>query len=785
MFANDRTKLSEQNGAITRLLIAICVVVAVIVFPAGRQSEAFAANLARSALLASIKQQPEQSKLLLTQGRRKMRRMRRRQQMRPAHRRENLKQQKRWRQKKKVKRGTKRKRFKRANSPSPKAKRIRKKKKSKTVKAPSSIAAGNSLSQQNTPPVPELAPVRKDPISTGGVANIGLASGEDAQGPAAENSDDNIDPISGPYVEQPDQDEPGGQGYEITGHHRNPNVSMSNEMDNGADPQGPDLTSQPRDTDLELRGGLTEGWPTHEAPGGHGYEVTGHQRNPNGPAIDDDRGHGNSDDQTENWEPDDNGTGREPYTEQPGRHLVCLGGSVWSGRCRCGPRRVRRTVRPGVFICGPAGDRTDIPGVASSVESSPPQNSEGLTNTPLDPTNRTAAPAITASLPSFAPDEVLVLVAPEAPEAVEEQIAQSYGLELLERWPLEFFNIRLVRFRIPDGRAVPAVVASLQAEAQINSPQPNYYYSPRAGAQGSSDYTSASELQYALAKLDIARARLIATGDGVRVAIIDAEIDNTHPDLAGSLTETFNAATGGRVISSDHGTAIAGIISARGMLHGVAPNARLLGVNALTPVGDGQSAATTATLMRGLDWAVRKNADIINLSLTGPEDALLKRGIALATEKGTIIVAAAGNKGPKAPPAYPAAYRQVIAVTATDVKDTLYTDANRGGFIDIAAPGVDVLTPSLDHGHLLQTGTSFAAAHITGIIALMLEHNPALDLDDIRQFLRNTAMDLGPAGYDEQFGAGNANAFAALTQMRESMRAKTDREELSRVLSSE
>ena len=785
MFTVDRTKPIGQSRAIARLLTVLCVFMTVTVFSVGSQSQAFAANLARSGLLASIKQQPEQSKPLLTQGRRKVRRMRRRrQQIRPAQRRENFYQQKKWRQKKKAKRAAKKKRLKRATSSASKSKRIRKKK-FKSVKAPSSIAAGNDPSEQTTPPVPELAPVRKDPIVSDGIANIGLAGGADTQGPAAENSDDDIDSMSGRYVELPDQEESDDPGYEITGSQRNPNVSVSNEMGNGADPQKPDLTSQPLDTDLELRGGLTEGWPTHDTPRNDDFGITGSQRNPNAPAINEYQGDPNSDDQGENWEPDDNGTDIEPSSEQTGRHLVCLGGSVWSGRCRCGPRRVRRTVRRAVFICGQAGDRTVIPGVTSSGETSPPQNSEGLTNTPLDPTNQTPAPAIAASLPSFAPYEVLVLVAPEAPEAVEAQIAQSYGLELLERWPLESFNIRLVRFRIPDGRTVPAVVASLQAEAQINSPQPNYYYSPRAGARKSSDYTSASELQYALAKLDIGRARSIATGNGVRVAIIDAEIDGTHPDLAGALAETFNAATGRRAIDSDHGTAIAGIISARGTLYGVAPNARLLGVNALTPVGDRQSAATTTTLMRGLDWAIRKNAEIINLSLTGPEDQLLKQGIALTTDKGTIIVAAAGNKGPEAPPAYPAAYAQVIAVTATDVKDTLYTDANRGGFIDIAAPGVDVLTPSLDHGHLLQTGTSFAAAHITGIIALMLEHNPALDLHEIRQFLRNTAMDLGPAGYDDQFGAGNANAFAALTQMRESIGASTDAAEISGILSQE
>ena len=140
----------------------------------------------------------------------------------------------------------------------------------------------------------------------------------------------------------------------------------------------------------------------------------------------------------------------------------------------------------------------------------------------------------------------------------------------------------------------------------------------------------------------------------------------------------------------------------------------------------------------------------------------METSVASAAGRGAIIVAAAGNGGAKAPFAYPAAYPEVIAVTATDIADHLYPNANRGRYIAIAAPGVDVLVPSGDHAHQLVSGTSYAAAHVTGIVALMIERNPSLTASAARLALSAAAVDLGPPGPDDQFGAGRVNAFASL-----------------------
>jgi subtilisin family serine protease len=127
------------------------------------------------------------------------------------------------------------------------------------------------------------------------------------------------------------------------------------------------------------------------------------------------------------------------------------------------------------------------------------------------------------------------------------------------------------------------------------------------------------------------------------------------------------------------------------------------------------------------------------------------------------MVAAAGNAGPKSPPLYPAANTNVIAVSATDAQDKLFAASNRGGYIALSAPGVEIFLPAPGEKYQMTSGTSFSAAYISGLAALMLERNPALKPDEVRAILMKTARDLGPPGRDDQFGAGEADAFAAVS----------------------
>jgi subtilisin family serine protease len=150
------------------------------------------------------------------------------------------------------------------------------------------------------------------------------------------------------------------------------------------------------------------------------------------------------------------------------------------------------------------------------------------------------------------------------------------------------------------------------------------------------------------------------------------------------------------------------------------------------------------------------------MSFAGPKDGLIERGIAAAAAKGIVMIAAAGNAGPKSPPLYPAANGNVIAVGATDAQDKLFAASNRGSHIAVTAPGVDIFLPAPDEKFQMTSGTSFSAAYVSGLAALMLERNPALKPDDLREILVKTARDLGAPGRDDLFGAGQVDAYAAV-----------------------
>jgi subtilisin family serine protease len=203
---------------------------------------------------------------------------------------------------------------------------------------------------------------------------------------------------------------------------------------------------------------------------------------------------------------------------------------------------------------------------------------------------------------------------------------------------------------------------------------------------------------------------------------------------------------------------MAGAIAAHRRLVGVAPSAHLLAIHAFS-ASAASPESTTFNILKGLDYAVANGVRLINMSFAGPRDASIERAIKAAFDRNVIMIAAAGNAGPKSPPLYPAADPNVIAVTATDMNDKLFSGANRGRYIAIAAPGVDILVPAPDGTYQLTTGTPVATAHISGIVALMLERNPKLSPSDIRRILAASAKRLGP---NDQFGAGLVDPAKAL-----------------------
>ena len=247
----------------------------------------------------------------------------------------------------------------------------------------------------------------------------------------------------------------------------------------------------------------------------------------------------------------------------------------------------------------------------------------------------------------------------------------------------------------------------------------------------------------------------------VTIAVIDSGIDVKHPELANSIADSFDA-LGSKEGPHVHGTGIAGAIVAHARLMGSAPEARHLGDPRFWR-GAGRCGKHVLRHPKGLDYAAVHGAQIVNMSFAGPKDPLIERGIAATATRGILMVAAAGNAGAKSPPLYPAANPNVIAVSGTDAQDKLFAASNRGDYIAVAAPGVDIFLPAPDEKYQITSGTSFSAAYVSGVAALMLERNPALKPNDVRAILTRTARDLGAPGRDDLFGAGEADAFAAVT----------------------
>ncbi len=361
----------------------------------------------------------------------------------------------------------------------------------------------------------------------------------------------------------------------------------------------------------------------------------------------------------------------------------------------------------------------------------------------------------------YVPDQIVVAVPGGlSPQQVAE-IASRHGLAPVSTSTVAASGVSLQCWRVADGRPVGDAIRSLQGETEIQAAQPNYRFRLTQAAGVSQALVDGFSAQYAPAKLHLAQAHHLSTGQGVLVAVIDTGIDRLHPEIAGAVAGTIDA-IGAREPPDAHGTAIAGAIIAHGRLVGAAPAARILAIRAFTTSG-ADAEATTMTVVRSIEYAMAQGARVINMSFAGARDPVIGRSLAQARRKGIVLVAAAGNAGPDSPPLYPAADPNVIAVSATDVDDRLLDVANRGRQIAVTAPGVDVLLPAPGGRYQIATGTSFAAAHVAGIVALMLAKNAQLGPEQVRSILTATARDLGPKGRDDEFGAGLADAYRAVT----------------------
>lgn len=360
----------------------------------------------------------------------------------------------------------------------------------------------------------------------------------------------------------------------------------------------------------------------------------------------------------------------------------------------------------------------------------------------VSPTDLIAVQPRRAVVGDFVPDEVLVTVDGDA--GAVQQIAASFGLQVRSQRQSLLLGTTLVRFGIPDGRPVGVVLAQLAADGRTQRREPNHVYSLQQAA---------GIVNYAFDRIALDSKQ--ASGENVRIAVIDTGIDDTNPALSGVIAGQFDAMPDVPTEKRDHGTSIDGLIAGVGTLEGMAPGAKIYHARAFE---GGKS--TMDVILSALDWAAEQDVRIINMSFVGPKNDLLGVACRNARALGMVLVAAAGNNGPKAPYGYPAAFDGVIAVTATDAKDGLMPQANRGAYVFISAPGVEMVAPS-GGGSDVVTGTSFAAAIVSGAIANLIHAAPDRSADDIEKALAATARDLGPKGRDNDFGYGLLDMKAA------------------------
>jgi type VII secretion-associated serine protease mycosin len=283
--------------------------------------------------------------------------------------------------------------------------------------------------------------------------------------------------------------------------------------------------------------------------------------------------------------------------------------------------------------------------------------------------------------------------------------------------------------------------------------------------------------QWALSHLGAEKVWRKSKGKGAVVAVIDTGVWAKHPDLKGRVLKGWDfiesdSSAGDR---NGHGTHVAGVVAAtannRRGIAGLAPSAKILPVRVLNAAGSGN----TATVARGIRYAVRKGADVINLSLAGEfSDAQLSSAISYARRKNVVVVAAAGNRGCSARTTYPAAYPGVIGVGAMQRNGAIAPYSNCGPYVDLVAPGSGIQStmirqPSLSmpcaYGktYCMLDGTSMASPHVAAAAAILVSRSKnRLRATKIRQILSTRTTDIGAPGYDTSSGFGRLNVQRAL-----------------------
>jgi subtilisin family serine protease len=316
---------------------------------------------------------------------------------------------------------------------------------------------------------------------------------------------------------------------------------------------------------------------------------------------------------------------------------------------------------------------------------------------------------------------------------------KAAGFAVLREVNLGELDERIVVLRPPAGVGTADALARARQLDPKGSYELNHIYT------GSGDVgRKAVAVSAAAAASAPADERLSSVG------LIDSGVDQRHPALRGTQMQTHGCEA---PRPSDHGTAVASLLVGRfERFAGAAPSARLFAadVYCADPAGGSAEAVSLA-----LQWMARQKVAVINVSLVGPANELMRRSVAAMLRRGHLIVAAVGNDGPAAPPLYPASYPDVVGVTGVDARHRVLPEAGRGAQVQFAAPGADMAVADNGHeGFTLARGTSFASPLVAGLLAQHLHTPDAAEAKRLLSALARTAVDLGNPGWDPVYGFG-------------------------------
>jgi hypothetical protein len=314
--------------------------------------------------------------------------------------------------------------------------------------------------------------------------------------------------------------------------------------------------------------------------------------------------------------------------------------------------------------------------------------------------------------------------------ATARELATYYRLKPVREWPITQLRIHCIVYQMDDGESQADLLRRLRSDARVESAQPLNSFDTLSGTYND-PYAG---LQRSLPAMGVTQAHAWSRGKGIRIAVIDTAADVTHPDLVGSHITVSNF-TGQRSLAAAHGTAVAGVIAATGGnqvgIVGIAPEAQ---VNSLAacwpdPANPARAVCDSFTLAVALGTAIDLKADIVNLSLGGPSDPLLRRLVENGLARNMIFVGALPTEG--VAKGFPSEIPGVVVVDAVGHKHTA-RDV-------LLAPGTDVLTLVPKDGYDFVSGSSMAAANVSGGIALLLSQR--LKTNEVRERLAQTAPD--------------------------------------------